>query len=119
MQFLDQVFSASEYLPHLYDFARIELLNNLDTAEVTNYINIFTYLLGDSTYAQVYDILEFEIERLDSLRAIPPDLVNHVIGVEYMHRRCINNYFYDQINMGSQNFVVSTFQHFLNRYPTE
>jgi hypothetical protein len=119
MQFLDQVFLESEYLPHLYEFARIELLNNLDTSEVTNFINIFTYLLADTNYAQVYDILEFEIDRLDSLRNIPPDLSNNVIGVEYMHRRCINNYFYDQINMGSQNFVVSTFQHFLNRYPTE
>jgi len=118
MQFLDQVFSESEYLPHLYDFARIDLLNNLDTAEVTNYINIFTYLLGDSTYAQVYDILEYEIDRLDSLRNVPYDLVNHVIGVEYMQRRCINNYFYDQINMGSENFVVHTFQQLLYRYPT-
>src|SRR5205085_1157862 len=39
--------------------------------------------------------------------------------VEYMHRRCVNNYFYDQINMGSENFVISCFQHFLNRYPTQ
>jgi len=29
-----------------------------------------------------------------------------------------NNYIYDQINMGSANFVISTFQHLINRNPT-
>jgi hypothetical protein len=118
-QFLDQVFSESEYLPHLYDFARVELLNNLDTAEVTYWIFLFNILLTDPAYAQVYDVLEHEIERLDTLQRVHPDLVNHSIDIEYLHRRCVNNYFYDQINMGSENFVVSCFQHFLNRYPIQ
>ena len=117
-QFLDQVFTESEYLPHLYDFARVEILNNLDTSEVTYWIYLFNFLLSDPAYAQVYDVLLHEIERLDTLQRIPADLVNHAIDIEYLHRRCVNNYFYDQINMGSENFVVSCFQHFLNRYPT-
>src|SRR6188768_4189422 len=32
MQFLDQVFSESEYFSHLYEYARIDLLNNIDTS---------------------------------------------------------------------------------------
>jgi len=117
-QFLDQVFSESEYKPHLYDFARVELLNNLDTAEITYWIYLFNLLLTDTAYAQVYDVIEHEIERLDTLQRVPSDLSNNIIDIEYLHRRCVNNYFYDQINMGSENFVVSCFQHFLNRYPT-
>jgi len=35
-----------------------------------------------------------------------------------MQKRCINNYIYDQINMGAANFVISSFLHFLNRAPT-
>src|SRR5689334_16431566 len=47
IQFLDQVFSGSEYKPHLYDFARVELLNNLDTAEITQWLFIFNQVLND------------------------------------------------------------------------
>ena len=118
-QFLDQVFSESEYLPHLYDFARVELLNNLDTAEITYWIYLFNILLVDPAYEQVWDVIQHEIDRLEELQDVPSDLVNHIIDIQYLHRRCVNNYFYDQINMGSENFVVSCFQHFLNRYPTQ
>ena len=52
-QFLDQVFSASQYLPHLYDFARTELLNNLDTADITLYLYLFNLALAD-TAQQLY-----------------------------------------------------------------
>ena len=30
----------------------------------------------------------------------------------------VNNNFYDEINMGTENFVVSMFQSFMQRYPT-
>jgi hypothetical protein len=45
-------------------------------------------------------------------------MANGTLTVEGMLRRCVNNSFYDDINMGSENFVVSNFQHFLLRYPT-
>jgi hypothetical protein len=117
-QFLDQVFSKNEYLPHLYDFARVELLNNIDTAQITFYLFIFNLYANDTAQQVYWDIYNSEITRLDSLQRVPSDLVNHTIDIQYLHRRCINNFFYDQINMGSENFVVSCFQHFLNRYPT-
>ena len=118
-QFLDQVFSSSHYLPHLYDFARTELLNNLDTSEISFYQFIFTLYLADTAYQLYWNVFEYELERLDSLQSVPADLTNHAIDIEYLHRRCVNNYFYDQINMGTENFVISCFQHFLDRYPTE
>jgi hypothetical protein len=40
-----------------------------------------------------------------------------VIDYREMLIRCVNNYFYDQVNMGTENFVISTFQNFLFRYP--
>jgi hypothetical protein len=117
-QFLDSVFTKPEYYDHLYDLARIDLLNNLDTSEITLYIAIFTPLLSDSAYVFYWDGIKNEIARLKALQRVPADLHNHVIDVTGMNRRCVNNYFYDQINMGSENFVVSVFQHFLSRYPT-
>ena len=41
------------------------------------------------------------------------------ISVIGLQQRCAYNYFYDQINMGTENFVVSMFQNFLYRYPTD
>lgn len=34
-------------------------------------------------------------------------------------RIAIDNWIYDQINMGAENFVISIFQHMLDRFPTE
>jgi len=36
-----------------------------------------------------------------------------------VYKRCVNNYFYDQINMGTQNFILSLFETFCGRYPTK
>jgi len=118
-QFLDQVFSSPGYLPHLYDFARTELLNNLDTADITLYLAIFNFYANDTSQQIFWDTYRYEIERLDSLQRVPADLANHLIDITHLHKRCVNNFFYDQINMGTENFVISSFQHFLNRYPTE
>lgn len=118
-QFLDQVFSSGGYLPHLYDFARTELLNNLDTAQITFYLYLFNLDLQDTAYQPYWSVFIYEIERLDSLQRVPADLANNLLDITHLHKRCANNYFYDQINMGTENFVVSCFQHFLNRYPTE
>ena len=47
-----------------------------------------------------------------------PEFTIGAIGVDELQRRMCNNYIYDQINMGSANFVISTFQHLINRNPT-
>jgi hypothetical protein len=117
-RFLDSIFYKPEYKVHLYDLARADLLNNLDTTDITNQVLLFNFLLTDTAYITVWPLLHAEITRLDSLKTIPAGLQQGMFDVEEMHRRCVNNYFYDQINMGTENFVVSVFQHFLLRYPT-
>jgi hypothetical protein len=117
--FLNEVFAKPEYNLKLYETASIKLLNSFDTAAITNQIATFQFLLTDSSYASVFDIVNMEIGRLQQLKAVPADLNNGTLNTVGLHRRLINNYFYDQINMGTQNFVVSTFQHFMDRYPTD
>ena len=107
-----------EYLASLYTIARADLLNALDTSQITLFIAIFNAQLAQPTYSNVAAILQTEINRLTALRNIPVDLTNHTLTAEGMERRCIDNYFYDQLNMGTENFVVSSFQHFLLRYPS-
>lgn len=116
--FLDEVLAKPEYNRKLYEVASVKLINSFDTSAITDQIGIFQFLLTDSAYAAVFDILNMEIARLQQLKAVPADLNTGTINIIGMHRRLINNYFYDQINMGTENFVVSTFQHFMERYPT-
>ena len=119
IQFLNDLFTKQEYYGHTYDDFRIELLNNLDSTEIPNEIYLFDLLAHDSTYITVWGILNYEIARLQTLQNAPTLFANNSITIIDMHRAMVDNYFYDQINMGSVNFVVSMFQHFLYRTPTQ
>jgi len=118
-QFLDEVFDNYEYKVNLYEKAKIELLNNLDTTEIVIFIGVFNTLLADSAYMASWDLLQHEIDKLELMQQISIDLELDTINEIGLFKRCCNNYFYDQINMGSLNYVVSLFQHFLDRYPTD
>jgi len=117
--FLDEVFAKPTYNQRLYEIASVKLLTSFDTSAITQMIAVFQFLLTDSTYVSVFDQLNFEIARLQQLKNIPNDLDNGTLTTIGMHKRLIDNYFYDQINMGTENFVVSSFQHFMDRYPTD
>jgi hypothetical protein len=117
--FLNQVINKPEYEAHLFDINNIDLLNNLDTNEITSKILLFQFLLTDSSYISFWPILQMEMARLYVMQPILQQLQNGTADIIDLHRVLIDNYFYDQINMGSLNFVVSMYQHFLRRYPTE
>ena len=76
-------------------------------------------LLLDPQYAPFYTQLQAEITKLEAVLAIPADLNAGTLDVIGMQKRLSFNRIYDNINMGTQNFVVSLFQNFLSRYPTE
>jgi hypothetical protein len=121
-QFLDSVFVKEEFKDKFYERTRIDLLQGLDTAEITVQIFLIQFVVipsitgtPDSIFIPTY---QMELNRLYELREIPDSLHAGVISYRDVHRRCVDNSFYDEINMGAFNFVVSMFQHFLNRYPT-
>lgn len=116
---VSDILNQPEYAQRSFDIARVEILNNLDTAEISQNIFIFNQLKNDPQYADFIDIIDFEIGRLQALRSIPDALQAGSISRIDMHRRCVDNSFYDEINMGTQNFVLAMFEYFLDRYPTE
>jgi hypothetical protein len=118
--FLSQVMAKPDYFPRLYNIARQDLLNDLDTAEITNYINLFTSFLTMPQNVNYLDQIQNEIDRLQGMKQVPNILLtNNAFSVAEMHKRLINNFFYDQLNMGTFNFVTATFEHFLYRSPTQ
>lgn len=117
-QFLDSVLAAPVYNDRLYQIARTDLLNDLDTNDITFYIYVFQVFLADTANKPFWPQITYEMNRLDTLKRVSADLSSGSIDIIEVHRRCVNNFFYDQINMGTENFVVSMFQNFLFRYPT-
>lgn len=117
--FLDNVLSKSGYDFRNWIIASNELLNATDTADVRFYILVYNSLLSNSTYQNFWPVIRIEIHKMELLYSVPQALEGDSVDIIGMHKRCVNNYFYDQINMGTANFVTATFQNFLFRYPTD
>jgi len=109
-QFLDSLFKDQGYNKVTYQIVKNNLLNNLDTASITKQINTFKTQLNPSN--------QLQIDRLLALQQVPADLSSGVITMTEVCKRCVNNYFYDQINMGTNNFATSIFQNLLLRFPS-
>lgn len=119
-EFVDQVLSGTEYNSLLYRQALGDYLNSLDTNEISVWIGVFTAYLQEPQYAPFAAELQNEINRLQAMRTIPALLASNApYCVADMHRIICNNYFYDQLNMGTFNFITSVFENFLYRSPSE
>jgi len=114
---IDGILNKEEYYNNLFKLESEHLLLGLDTADINLNIFIINILL---TTAHGLDSIYFvdALERMLKLQEVLPGLGNGTISNIEMHKRMVNNNFYDEINMGTENFVVSMFQSFMQRYPT-
>ncbi len=117
--FVNGILGSDAYYDNQFDVARTLHLNSVDTTTIRDQIFIFQIGLSDPAQSAFHDIYQAEIDRLAAVLASPTELKAGTIGIRDMHARLAYNYVYDQINMGTQNFVISMFQNFLFRYPTE
>ena len=115
---LDQILADTAYFSHQFQITNADLLNDMDTAEVTQFITIFNILLADSTNLPFFSVLNYEKNRLIDFQQTSDDYINGNVPLVDLQKVFIDNYFYDQINMGTLNFVVSMYQHFFTRYPS-
>lgn len=118
-QMIDVILNDIEYRDKILEYNSIKLLNApFDTTEIYTQLFIYNQLLNDPAYAPFIDIIQEIIDNLETLEDTPDDFRNGTIGMQEMHRRLVTNDIYDQINMGSFNFVLSLYNHFLFRDPT-
>ncbi len=110
--------NKAEYNARVWQIARINYLNNLDTADITFYIAVYNSLLINVSYQAAWPQITIEIGRLETLKTSLTDLNSGSLNVVGLYKRCVDNNFYDMINMGTENFVVSMYSNFLFRYPT-
>ena len=114
---IDGILNKDEYTGNLFKLECEHLLLGLDTADINLNIYVLNVLL---TTAQGLELLYFEdaLERMLKLQEVLPGLGDGTISNMEMHKRMVNNNMYDEINMGTENFVISMFQSFFGRYPT-
>ncbi|WP_041627693.1 hypothetical protein [Owenweeksia hongkongensis] len=114
---IDQIFSKEDYTIRLYDIARGDYLESLDTALIrSDYQQVINALQTATGPAREYYLHAERV--LKAMLEIPAGLLDETINITEMYRRVVDNIYYDDINMGSENYVVATFQNFLFRYPT-
>lgn len=116
---IDIVHSNEKYYDNLFDIYRNDYLNGGDTVELREeYIEPYADLIENETNPIILEIYQEEYQELIALYNLGEDLKNGSINTVQAHNRCVNNLVYDDINMGTENYVVSMFQNFLHRYPT-
>jgi len=118
---IDDILELDEYHNRLFQINSDLLLNGMNYDEVesvhTEYIAIrdFLYLNGDTFTGQIID---HELIKLQLVLDAKDQYRNGDITLnEYFKRMCYN-LIYEEINMGSENFVISCFENFYKRYPT-
>ena len=114
---IDGILNKDEYINNLFKLECEHLLLGLDTAEINQNILVLNILL---TTSHGLDSIYFAdaLERMLRLQEVLPGLDDGTISNIEMHKRMVNNNTYDEINMGTENFVISMFQSFMQRYPT-
>lgn len=115
---VDIVLGNSIFYDREYEIMRGDLLNSTDTLQINDMIQTFQFLLASPAYMQQWPLIQVELDKLIILKNAPSDLKNGSISIKKMQEIGCNNFFFDNINMGSTNFVIATFQHLLLRNPT-
>lgn len=116
-QAVKSIMQSPEYHSNIVEIIRRDIIDGTTDPQIQRQIQQIKVLLDDPRYAQLREIIQQMIANLEALLTAKSDLADGKITVAELHKRFVNNFFYDEINMGTENFVVSTFQHFLDRYP--
>lgn len=118
---IEDMMGSYEYYKNINVLTTQEMLVDADSLSIVYQIDLYEYFielnnLAGDTILNYY--FEFEIDKMQKLLDAPGDLYNGTIGLNEYYKRFIYNYFYDEVNMGSLNFVVACFENLFNRLPT-
>ena len=115
---INGILTQEEYYNNLFKLGSADILNGVDTAMINERVYIYQLLLTTASDFDSIYILN-ELERMLVFQHALPALKAGTITNTELYKRMVNNNFFDEINMGTENFVVAMFQSFLLRYPTE
>ena len=116
---IDGILNKSEYSFNLFTLESANILNSVDTAMINERISSYQQFLLVTTNFLDSIYVANELERMLTFQNSLTAFYLGTTTITELYRAMANNIFFDEINMGTENFVVAMFQHFLLRYPTD
>lgn len=119
---INSLMVSYDYYKNINVLTSQKMLVDIDSLTIQYEIDLYVYLVdlaittGDSVSLFYY---EYYLDKLLKLKTAPIDFYNGDITISEYMRRYIDNLFYDEVNMGSENFVVSCFENLFHRQPTD
>lgn len=119
---IDDLTSNYDYYITYFESVSGRMLNSIDSAEMYEGLLLYqaviqmAYQQGDTLLAYY---LEYEYSKFLDLYNATSDYATGSITINEFYKRFIFNGYYDEINMGSTNFVLSCFENLFFRFPTE
>jgi hypothetical protein len=121
-EFVSIVLSDQSFIEQVALLLRFRILKGTTHTDVYSQIESFDVLslmlplaMDDAEEWQMY---QDEIKRLYKIYLLEDELYNGVITIEDTYKILFDNFFYDNQNMGDDNFINSTFQYTTGRNPT-
>ena len=118
---IESIMASDDYHQRLFEINSSNMIQGADSVIIDEQAQLFAFVIdfllqnGDTLSAQV---IELDLIRLTALQNAKSDFRNGAINISKYISRFINNSFYDEINMGTENFVKATFEDLFFRSPT-
>jgi hypothetical protein len=117
---VENLFTDSLFYRRMFETTSDDFINGTGIAAIESQIDFFNYLayfdsLNGNPLSSIY--YDFENDKMYQLMSSAYDLQNGSIDINTFYFRFLNNYFYDQVNMGTENFVKGTFDDLFRRPP--
>jgi len=110
--------NKTEFADNEFKYAQASFLDENDTTDARFWIVLIDQQLSLAVDSDQIKQYIKEKNRLLPFITIADDLRSGKIDYVDMHKILVNNFIYDQVNMGTENFVVSMFQNYFSRYPS-
>ncbi len=117
-----QLMDQKEYYKVFFSTTSADFINAVDSATIDYQIQIIKLIYyvdsldGNSGNFIYY---QYELNRLYRLQDITHHFMTGTVTINEYFAAFLDNYFYDQVNMGSENFVKGSFSDLFRRIPTE
>lgn len=118
-QLLNVLMNTDDYYDRFNDIYLGSMLNSADSTAISNRLEQITIQLEFSTDILEQLFFQNAVDRLQKLLDAKLEYQNEVINLNEYMSRILNNSIYDEINMGTENFVLSCFENLFKRLPTE
>lgn len=113
------VMTQPEYALKRIEVTKAVMLNSMADEEIAGWKALYESEANKPQNAAFRDELLAEAARLGQLLSMEDELRSGRINMAEVHARCLYNFIYDQINMGSENFVIASFKNLLHRAPSD